>query len=328
MPGENWRWRMLGAALHMINAIPPLDGYDGIIITDLFNLADFKALVGQPCPPVLAYFHENQITYPRPPGDKGAFQLGMINITTALAADRVVFNSHMHRNAFLSAVPEFLNRGRDFRPVDAAKKIRQKSTVLYPGITEPANSQNVTEKYMNPPLIIWNHRWGFDKNCETFFEAIGTLEDRGVDFRLALMGENFGKIPDAFIRAREQFKHKILRYGYVSERREYENWLQRGALVISTAIQENFGISVVEAILMGCIPLLPSRLSYPEILPTAFHEHFLYRSKYYLVEKLIDIMTRYSRYEKLRNLLVEEMKSFLWQNLVAEYDRTLEELAG
>ena len=68
MPGENWRWRMLGAALHVVDAIPPLDGYDGIIVTDLFNLADFKALVRQPCPPVLAYFHENQITYPQPPG--------------------------------------------------------------------------------------------------------------------------------------------------------------------------------------------------------------------------------------------------------------------
>ena len=319
---------MLGAALHMVDAIPPLDGYDGIIVTDLFNLADFKALVGQPCPPVLAYFHENQITYPKPPGDKGAFQLGIINITTALAANLVVFNSHMHRNAFLNAIPEFLNKGRDFRPIDVAQKISDKSTVLYPGITLPTNRQVDAVKQMDPPLIIWNHRWGFDKNCETFFEAMGKLEDRGVDFRLVLMGENFGKIPDAFSRARKQFKHKILQYGYVSERQEYEKWLERGALVISTAIQENFGISIVEAMLMGCLPLLPSRLSYPEILPTAFHEHFLYQNKYDLIEKLIGIITQYSRYEPLRKSLVEEMKSFLWQNIVAGYDRTLERLVG
>ena len=248
MPGENWRWRMLGAALHMVDAIPPLDGYDGIIVTDLFNLADFKALVGQPCPPVLAYFHENQITYPQPPSDKSAFQLGIINITTALAADRVVFNSHMHRLAFLDAVPEFLKRGRDFRPRNVATSIKEKSTVLYPGITLSDYRQVDTEKKIDPPLIIWNHRWGYDKNCEIFFEAIQALEDRGFDFRLALMGENFGKIPDAFRTARKRFKHKILQYGYVSERRQYEKWLKRGALVISTAIQENFGISVVEVI--------------------------------------------------------------------------------
>jgi glycosyltransferase involved in cell wall biosynthesis len=328
MPGENWRWRMLGAALHMVDAIPPLDGYDGIIVTDLFNLADFKALVGQPCPPVLAYFHENQITYPQPPGDKGAFQLGIINITTALAADRVVFNSHMQRLAFLDGVPEFLKRGRDFRPRNVATSIKEKSTVLYPGITLSDYRQVDTKKKIDPPLIIWNHRWGFDKNCETFFEAIGALEDRGVDFRLALMGENFGKIPDAFRTARKRFKSKILQYGYVPEREDYEKWLKRGALVISTAIQENFGISVVEAVLMRCIPLLPRRLSYPEILPAAYHEHFLYQNKNDLMEKLLDIMTHYRRYERLRDNLVEEMKSFLWQNVVTGYDRTLDGLAG
>ena len=35
------------------------------------------------------------MTYPRPPGDKGVFQLGIINITTALVADMVLFNSKM-----------------------------------------------------------------------------------------------------------------------------------------------------------------------------------------------------------------------------------------
>ncbi|TFG42538.1 MAG: hypothetical protein E4H43_03000 [Bacteroidia bacterium] len=47
----------------------------------------------------------------------------------------------------------------------------------------------------------------------------------------------------------------------------------------SAAIQENFGISVIEAMLMGCVPLLPDRLSYPEILPEEFHEHFLYKNR-------------------------------------------------
>jgi len=108
---------MLCAALHVADKIPLLEKYDGIIVTDLFNLADFKALVGSQCPPVLAYFHENQMTYPQPPGDKGAFHLGIINITTALVADMVVFNSKMHKDAFLNAVPEFLKKGREERNI-------------------------------------------------------------------------------------------------------------------------------------------------------------------------------------------------------------------
>ncbi|MFO8049832.1 MAG: DUF3524 domain-containing protein [Desulfosudaceae bacterium] len=97
MPGQYWKWRMLGAALYFAETAPDLSGYDGLIVSDLFNLADFLAVRGPDCPPVLVYFHENQITYPQPPGDKGAFQTGMINITTALAGRRLIFNSEFHR---------------------------------------------------------------------------------------------------------------------------------------------------------------------------------------------------------------------------------------
>jgi len=319
---------MLGAALHIADIIPPLDKYEGIIVTDLFNLADFKALVGLPCPPVLAYFHENQMTYPQPPGDKGAFQLGIINITTAAVADMVVFNSQMHRDAFLTAVPEFLKRGRDFRPQGLADKIREKSEVLYPGIKLPPCGDVDAEKQTNPPLIVWNHRWSFDKNHEMFFKVLEELKDRGLDFRIALMGDNFGMIPETFIRAKEIFKDRILQFGHVPLREDYIKWLQRGAVVISTAMQENFGMSVIEAMIMGCVPLLPDRLSYPEILPEKFHEDFLYKNWNALVEKLCAIILDYKRYETIRTLLAQEMRSFLWENVAGRYDRLLERLAA
>ncbi len=316
---------MLGSALYIAENIPPLEKYDGIIVTDLFNLADFKALVGLQCPPVLAYFHENQMTYPQPPGDKGAFQLGIINITTALVADMVLFNSKMHRDAFLNAVPAFLKRGRDFRPKGIAKKIRKKAGVLYPGIT--LSFDGVAEKQTAPPLIIWNHRWGFDKNGEMFFSALDALNTSGLDFRLAVMGENFGKIPEAFTIAEAKFKDKILQFGYVHQRVAYEKWLKRGAVIISTSMQENFGISVIEAMIMGCVPLLPNRLSYPEILPEKYHEHFLYKNGDDLIEKLISIISDYTRYEKIQSRLSQEMKSFLWENVISRYDSVLDRLA-
>ena len=318
---------MLGAALYIADNIPQLEKYDGIIVTDLFNLADFKALVGPQCPPVLAYFHENQMTYPQPPGDKGAFQLGMINITTALVADMVVFNSKMHKDAFLNAVPEFLKRGRDCGPKGIADKIREKADVLYPGITLPFDRDVDAEKQTNPPLIVWNHRWGFDKNCEMFFSALEEIDNMGLDFNLALMGENFGKIPEVFKEAEKKFKDRILQFGYVPLREEYEKWLKRGAIVISTAIQENFGIAVIEAILMGCVPLLPDRLSYPEILPEEFHEYFLYKNRQDLIEKILLIISDYNQYEEIQSRLAKKMTSFLWKNVINGYDRALERLA-
>ncbi len=327
MPGENWRWRMLGAALYMLENIPSLEKYDGIIVTDLFNLADFKALIGPQCPPVLVYFHEDQITYPQPPGDKSVFHLGMINITSALAADMLVFNSKMHKAAFLNAVPEFLKRGRDCRPIGITEKIQKKAEVLYPGITLPLDRDVHAEKQTDPPLIVWNHRWGFDKNYEMFFNVLEELDQRGFDFHLALMGENFGMIPAGFKDAEKRYKDRIVRFGYVPSREEYETWLKRGAVVISTAIQENFGISVIEAIIMGCVPLLPDRLSYPEILPKAFHEHFLYKNRNDLIEKLCLIISDYERYEKIRDMQADNMSSFLWKNVISKYDKALERLA-
>ena len=318
---------MLGAALHIADKAPLLEKYDGIIVTDLFNLADFKALAGPQCPPVLAYFHENQMTYPQPPGDKGAFHLGIINITTALVADMVVFNSKMHKDAFLNAVPEFLKKGRDFGPKGIAEKIREKADVLYPGITLPDVGDVDAEKQINPPLIIWNHRWGFDKNCKMFFSAIYEIDNMGLDFNLALMGENFGKIPEEFKEAKKKLKGRILQFGYVPLRQQYEKWLKRGAIVISTTIQENFGISVIESMLMGCVPLLPDRLSYPEIIPEEFHEHFLYKSRQDLIEKLFLLISDYKRYEEIQSSLAKKMRSFLWENVISGYDRALERLA-
>jgi len=326
MPGENYRWRMLGAALHLVDNMPALDKYDGIIVSDLINLSDFKALLGKACPPVLVYFHENQITYPQPPGDKGAFQLGIINITTALAADIVCFNSRFQQDAFAEAVPAFLNRGRDFRPGDISTKIVAKSKVLHPGITLADSTWNQTKKQTNPPLIIWNHRWGYDKNGDLFFDALKVLEKKKLDFRLALMGENFGKIPDVFITAKKRFGPKILQYGFVQERKSYEKWLEKGAIVVSTANQENFGMSVIEAMIMGCLPLLPKRLSYPEILPHEFHDPFLYKNKHDLAEKLSEMVADYDRFRAFQKPLAQKMRSFLWPDVVDEYDRMLERL--
>lgn len=45
---------------------------------------------------------------------------------------------------------------------------------------------------------------------------------------------------------------------------EYYDLLSRCEFVISTSQQETFGIGIVEGIAMGCLPIVPNRLSYPE----------------------------------------------------------------
>lgn len=324
---------MRGAALYFCRKIPSPAGYDGLIASDLLALADLKALWGPACPPCLAYFHENQLTYPLAPGESLDVQFGFTNITTALAADRVQFNSRYHHDAFFARLPGFLRLMPEYRPLWVMERIRRKSAVLYPGCRFPAAGPPPIPPAppdgapARPPLIIWNHRWEFDKNPAEFFAALDAVRRRGREFRLALLGESFQKKPQDFLAARERYGSRIERYGYVPDREEYYGWLRRGGIVVSTALQENFGIAVIEAVRHGCLPLLPRRLSYPEILPPACHDEFLYRDPPDLVEKLDLLLRSPGRFQRRRAALAAAMGAYAWETLAGRYDAELETLA-
>jgi len=255
------------------------------------------------------------------------YQFGFTDITTALAADRVIFNSRTHRAAFFKALPAFIKMMPEYRPGWVVEEIRSKADVLYPGCRFPAQ-EPVAENFPRelPPLIIWNHRWEFDKNPAEFFQALDAVADAGAEFRLALLGENCQMVPKAFLGARERYGARVVQYGYVASRRQYINWLSQGSIVISTAQQENFGISMVEAIRYGCVPLLPARLVYPEIIPARYHPEVLYRSYPDLVAKLLDRVNNYSDYRALGSVLSREMGRFAWENTIDRYDLELERL--
>jgi len=55
-------------------------------------------------------------------------------------------------------------------------------------------------------------------------------------------------------------------------KKEYYDLLSRAKVVVSFALQENFGFSVAEAVYLGCVPVVPNRLVYPEF----YAEQYLY----------------------------------------------------
>jgi hypothetical protein len=120
--------------------------------------------------------------------------------------------------------------------------------------------------------------------------------------------------------------------GYVPERGRYRRWLERGALILSTADQENFGFAVVEAVRRGCFPLLPARLSYPELIPETYHGEVLYASEQELVEKLVRLLEQlplpHGPWRETTLRLAKAMDRFAWDSLIGEYDAELERLAG
>lgn len=323
LPDSFWKWRMQGASLYFFNQVKNLAQYDLIFTTDMMNLTDFMALAGRDLPPVVMYFHENQLSYPLGFHGKKEPHLGFANMISAVAADGLLFNSAYHLNAFLDEAGRRINMMPDFTPDWIPDRLMKKARVLYPGCRFDAIPFALEKNSLDRPLIIWNHRWDYDKKPEVFFKVLSGLKKKGVGFYLALLGEQYEIIPEVFVAAREMFEEEILVYGYVS-RQDYLSWLSKGSVVVSTAIQENFGISVVEAVRHGCFPLLPNRLSYPEIMPEKFHEQVLFSSTADLGRKLESFLQDPDQFFPMRQSLSDYAVRFSWELLSKQYDKILE----
>ena len=324
MPARKWKWRMRGAALHYAEQYSGRwDRYDLLFASDFLSLADLVALAPDALArvPKAVYFHENQLTYPCREESERDYQFAFTNITTCLVADRVFFNSEFHRQEFLGAVGPFLRRMPDHRPPGVADTIERKSAVLHFGIDLDEIRAVPRPERSGPPLILWNHRWEFDKDPESFFETLIELKREGVDFRVAVAGERFPQSPNVFERARRELADRIEHFGFLPSRGEYLKLLRRCDIVCSTAIHEFFGVSVVEAVAAGCRPILPSRLSYPELLPTEHHGDCLYAPDERFKAALRDAILRIDTIrEQDPSRMVER---FGWATLGEAYDRAL-----
>ena len=245
--------------------------WDVLFCTDMLGLAEFRGL----CPdlvsqlPTIIYFHENQLTYPTQQDEERDFHFAYSNMTSALAADAVWFNSDYHRDEFLTAVRILLRRMPDFGHEESVDKILAKSEIQHPGIESPA-TESITERIERPddqPLrIVWASRWEHDKNPELFFAALHELSGLNVPFEISVLGESFRNSPSCFEEAKSKLSSRICHWGFAKSRAEYLQILSESDVVVSTARHEFFGISVLEAVAAGCRPLVPNALAYPETL--------------------------------------------------------------
>ncbi|PIE61771.1 MAG: glycosyl transferase family 1 [Desulfobacterales bacterium] len=324
LPPRFWKWRMRGAALAFFQQIDDISSYDLIFATDMMDLTDFKSLVGPACPSILLYFHENQLTYPLAPEEKRDYHLGFTNIISAWVADRVVFNSTFHKYAFLDAANQLIRKMPDARPSGVIKAVEEKSSVLYPGCSVPAQATGIGGHDMDPPLVVWNHRWEYDKNPDDFFQVLTKIKAKHIRFSLAILGEQYDTVPPVFEKAKAEFRSELKVFGYQKSKQAYLNWLSRGTVTISTAVQENFGISTMEAIAHGCFPLLPNRLSYPELVPESFRKEVIYASYGDLEHRLARILANPASVLSARKALAENAVRFSWDNMIPEYDTIID----
>jgi len=198
--------------------------------------------------------------------------------------------------------------------------IKAKSEVLHLGVDlKKISFDKISRKKNKKPLMLWNHRWEHDKNPEDFINALISLKKRKIDFEVAFLGECFNKVPEIFLKAKKHLKEKIVHFGYVENLTEYFGWLRRADIVPVTSHHDFFGVSIVQAIYCGCIPLLPKRLSYPELVPFNKYPANYYSGQKKFVAKLEDMLLNPQNY----SIPKEDVARFDWSNIISEYNNKL-----
>ncbi len=278
LPARKWKWRMRFAAPYFAERLQASEesarpDYQCILCSTFVDVAAFKALVPWWLRnvPVLTYFHENQFDYPVQNHDERDVHFGVTNYTSALASDRIAFNSRYNQDSFLTGCRELFKKAPDMKRIDFEAAIRAKSNILHPGLDfTRIDKASCSGRNADEPVIVWNHRWEHDKNPEMFFKTLFELDSSNVPFKLIVLGQSFRQRPAVFEEARQRLNKRILHFGYVKSRQEYVRLLRCGDAVVSCANHEFYGMSVIEAVRSGCRPLLPKRLSYPELFPQEF----------------------------------------------------------
>ncbi len=331
LPGKFWKWRMHGGAISLATAYQQQQYKPDLILsTDMLDLTTFLACTRKQTHsiPTAIYFHENQLSYPWQTDDRDVqyqrdHHYGFINYASAVTSDLICFNSNYHYQSFVYELKKFLNRFPDFRQTHRIEEVKQKSKICYLGLELDRLDAGRVSPF-SEPLVLWNHRWEYDKNADEFFAALFQVADMDISFKVAVLGESFAQKPEPFMRAKQILGDRIVQWGYVKEESEYIQWLWRAHVLPVTSIQEFFGASVVEGIYCNCYPLLPKRLSYPELIPAQTYPQHFYTHRQELVQKLAMVLSDVPDLEK--RSLRHCVERFNWKQMAVYYDDLFESL--
>ncbi len=248
-------------------ALPEHDDYALIVATSMVELATLRGLRPKLARvPTLLYFHENQFAYPGVERDPNALHLQLGSVTSALAADRIVFNSRYNRDTFLSGVHALLKRMPDHAPAQAVSlALARRAEVLAVPLEDALFERpRPTTRRPGPARLTWNHRWEHDKAPERWFDALIALAKAGHDFEVRVLGQRFRRAPEAFERGRAALGSRVIAWGYLPDLAAYHDALRDTDIVCSSALHDFQGLAMLEAAALGASPLAPARVAYSE----------------------------------------------------------------
>ncbi|MGL1901620.1 MAG: DUF3524 domain-containing protein [Fibrobacterales bacterium] len=334
LEGKFWKWRMYGASVTLAQRVAELKELpDLILTTDMLDVAAFAAILRHTLPstiPIVTYFHENQLAYPWQPNSADKQEgrdvhFGMMNYTTMLASDAVLFNSEYNRTSFFDELEKLLNKMPDHKHTDTLQKQLTKTSILPLGIsfqTPPNDAVIPNYSKDNGPIILWNHRLDHDKNPKDFFNALVALKKSAIPFQLVFLGEQTNTQKKKYGSYLDELKSHTLFSGYAT-RNEYNAFMHSAHILPVTSVHDFFGISIAEAVHAGVRPLLPKRLSYIELYKPDENPDLFYDNYDDLIIKLTDLCSAFNNDTWVKRDYSKLVASYAWNRMITVYDELL-----
>ena len=123
---------------------------------------------------------------------------------------------------------------------DFSDKIHVTGLPIYPEFVTNTWSNNT---------IVFPHRWDDEKQPQLWERLVERMKNRDI-----ILKE----------------KYKFVATNTCKSKEEYYQVLNSSKIALSFALQETWGIAMQEAVLCGCMPFVPDRLSYKEMYPSCF----------------------------------------------------------
>lgn len=290
---RQWKWRMRGGAWELARRLAERRPPEVLVVSDFLDLPAFLGFLpgAWASIPIVLYMHENQLTYPMSEG-AAAYprdtSYGFTNVLSCLRAGVVVFNSEFHRRDFGTAADELLRSLPRPNPRVELREKLARARVIAPGVHLERVPLGAPRPSGSPLRVLFSHRWEHDKDPRAFLGACLEARERGADFELVLLGQRFGGLPSGVQPLLDELRPQLTHAGFLLSFEDYAATLGACDLAVSTARHEFFGIATVEAMAAGVTPLLPERLSYPELVGDELAPRTLYGSTEELVLRLLE----------------------------------------
>lgn len=331
LPPRHFSWQIRGNSLQWATYQREVleQEYDCVLATSMVDLSALCGLVpALASRPSVVYFHENQFAFPLSDDfdtySKQSIEPQLVNLYSAMSAHRVAFNSQFNRDTFMQGVKILLNKLPDIQANPVLQQLEKKSRVVHVPLLDEVfiPSKDKANKMFN---IVWNHRWEYDKGPERLKLAIEQLKpDLPLTFHI--VGQQFRQQPKEFEFIRQTLANRgwLGEWGFIENRKDYLKLLASADSVLSTALHDFQGLSVLEGVAAGCLPIVPNRLAYRETIPEQYRYASNLEDSQEEANGLAAMITTQCKKIGNKKESAIELGRFRWRTAKIEYQQLLE----